>query len=215
MSLPFLKSKADAAPAAAPLWHPNFRNFERLPDTKVVRTTFFINVGGVVTAIALLAFVGWRLYQVRVYDQQTTAAEAKITQNKKQNDEGLRHTKTFADEDKKLAEIAAFVATPLEPSEFLLVLGRSLPKEIQLELVDYSYGDPLAPRCLVRGLAAGAKDQASGSASAYVETLRTQPRLAEVFESVKLSAINPDPKTGALLFEIELKFKSAKGAKKS
>ena len=215
MPLPFLKPKADAAPAAAPLWHPNFRNFERLPDTKVVRTTFFINVGSVVLAVALLGFVGWQRYQVYSLNQQAAAAEIEIGRNKKQSDEGLRLTKIFTDEDKKLAEVAAFVLAPIGPAELLQVLGRTLPKEIQLEFVEFSPGDPTSPRCLVRGLAAGTKDQASGSASAYVETLRTQPRLAEVFETVKLNAINPDPRTGALLFEIELKFKSAKGAKKS
>ena len=38
-----LTKKSDAQSAVAPVWHPNFRNFERLPDTKVVRTTFFVN----------------------------------------------------------------------------------------------------------------------------------------------------------------------------
>jgi len=185
-----------------------------LPDTKVVRTTFFINVAAGVAAFAMVAVVGWRFFQVRNSQQQIAAAQTEIARNQKQNDEGLRLTKIFTDEDKKIAEAAAFVQVPIAPTELLLVLGRSLPKEIQVEFVDFAPNDPTNPRCLVRGLAAGTKDQASGSASAYVETLRTQPRLAEVFESVKLNAINPDPRTGALLFEIELKFKSAKGAKK-
>ncbi|MBI2514090.1 MAG: hypothetical protein HYV96_19125 [Opitutae bacterium] len=208
-----LNKKADAAPPSAPLWHPNFRNFERLPDTKVVRTTFFINVGAIATAVLLLAFVGWREYQAHVFDVQRVAAEAEIAKNQKQSNEGLRLTKLFTDEDRKLAEAATFVQVPIEPTELLSVLGASLPKEIQIEALDVRPSDPAAPRVLVRGLAAGSKDQASGAASAYVETLRTQPRLAEVFDNVKLNAINPDPATGALLFEIELRYKG-KGPKK-
>lgn len=214
MALSLLNKKANAEPVAAPLWHPNFRNFERLPDTKVVRTTFFINVAAGAIAVVLLAFVGWREYQVHVFDQQTAAAQAEIAKNKKLNDEGLRLTKVFTDEDKKLAEASAFIQAPLETTELLAVLGQSLPKEIQLEYLDLRFSDPVAPRCVLRGLAAGSKDQASGAASAYVETLRTQPRLAQVFESVKLNALNPDPRTGALLFEVELRYKNAKGAKK-
>lgn len=214
MPLPFLKPKAEAAPAATPRWHPNFRNFERLPDTKVVRTTFFVNVAAGVAAAAMLAVVGWRFYQVRNYDQQAAAAQMEISRSKKQSDEGLRLTKFFTDEDKKLAEMSAFVQVPILPSNLLLILGGSLPKEIQLEFLELSPFDATNPRCLIRGLAAGTKEQASGAASAYVETLRTQPRLAEVFDDVKLNAINPDPRTGALIFEIELKFKSPKGAKK-
>lgn len=213
MALSLLNKKANAAPATAPLWHPNFRNFERLPDTKVVRTTFFINVGGVATAILLLAFVGWREYQAYTFDVQRTAAEAEITKNQKQSNEGLRLTKLFNDEDKKITEAATFVQVPIEPTELLTLLGASLPNEIQIAALEVRPSDPTAPRVLVRGLAAGSKDQASGAASAYVETLRTQPRLAEVFEGVKLNAINPDPTTGALLFEIELRYKG-KGPKK-
>ena len=49
--LSLLKKKPDAAAAnLTPAWHPNFRNFERLPDTKVVRTTFFINGGAIAVA---------------------------------------------------------------------------------------------------------------------------------------------------------------------
>lgn len=213
MALSLLNKKADAAPATAPLWHPNFRNFERLPDTKVVRTTFFINVGAVATAVLLLAVVGWREYQAHTFDLQRVAAEAEIAKNQKQSNEGLRLTKLFTDEDKKIAEAAAFVQTPIEATELLAVFGASLPKEIQIEALDARPADPGVPRVLIRGLAAGSKDQASGAASSYVDTVRTQPRLAEVFDNVKLNAINPDPATGALLFEIELRYKG-KGAKK-
>jgi hypothetical protein len=213
MALSLLNKKANAAPAAAPLWHPNFRNFERLPDTKVVRTTFFINAGGIATAVLLLAFVGWREYQAYTFDAQRASAEAEIAKNQKQSNEGLRLTKLFTDEDRKIAEATAFVQVAIEPTELLAVLGSSLPKEIEVTALDMRPNETPAPRVLVRGLAAGSKDQASGAASAYVETLRTQPRLAEVFEGVKLNAINPDPTTGALLFEIELRYKG-KGPKK-
>ena len=213
MALSLLNKKADASPPAAPLWHPNFRNFERLPDTKVVRTTFFINAGTIAAAILCVSFVGYREYQAHVFDVQRAAAEVEIAKHQKQSNEGLRLTKIFNDEDKKLAEAAAFVQVPIEATELFAVLGASLPKEIQIEALDVRPTDPAGPRVLVRGLAAGSKDQASGAASAYVETLRTQPRLAEIFDSVKLNAINPDPTSGALLFEIELRYKT-KGAKK-
>ena len=52
--LPFLKKKSEASAApAVPNWHPNFRNFEKLPDIKVVRTAFFVNGAAVSVALAL------------------------------------------------------------------------------------------------------------------------------------------------------------------
>jgi hypothetical protein len=198
--------KRDAAPVVAPAWHPNFRNFERLPDTKVVRTTFFINVAAGALALVLVGIVGWREYQADLYAQQTFAAQERIDRNQKQNAEALRLTKAFNDEEKKFAEAAAFTRAPMTATEFVTLLSQTLPREIQLEHVDFRPHDANNPQCVVRGLVAGAKDQASGSASAYVELLRTDPRLASIFSSVELRALNPEPNSGTLIFEIALKF---------
>lgn len=212
MSLLQLK-KRDAAPAVAPAWHPNFRNFERLPDTKVVRTNFFINVAAVAAALVLGGIVGWREYQAGLLRQQAAAAEARTAAHKKQSTDGLRLTQLFNAEEAKFAEAAAFVRTPVAPSEMIALLGESLPAEIQLEYVDLRLLDASDPRCTLRGLAAGSKDQASGAASAYVEALRTHPRFAAIFASVNLTTINADARTGMLVFEIVMKLKPAGGKK--
>ena len=208
----FQLKKREAAPAAAPAWHPNFRNFDKLPDTKVVRTNFFINVAAIALAVVLLGVVGWREYQVSVSQGQTQIAQEGIDQRKKQSDEGVRLTRQFGEQDKKFAEAAAFTATPIRPTELLAELGASLPAEIQLDSIDFRPGEPDAP-CILRGTAAGTKDQASGAASAYVDTLRARPRFAQVFKVVELKAITPDTRTGLLSFEIVMKTKPAGGKK--
>jgi hypothetical protein len=205
--------KREAAPAVAPAWHPNFRNFEKLPDTKVVRTNFFINVAAVVAATVLAGIVGWTEYQAALYRSQAASAQANIDQRKAQSDEGLRLTKLFQDEDKKFAEAATFITAPIAPTELVDLFGQTLPAEIQIEFIDYRPTDSDA-RCTIRGLAAGSKDQASGAASAYVDLLRNHPRFKEVFASVNLTTINADARTGLLVFEVVLKLKPA-GAKKS
>jgi hypothetical protein len=202
-----LNKKSDAAPALAPNWHPNFRNFERLPDTKVVRTTFFVNAAALSLAIALLGLVAWREYQVSNFNQQTAAAEAEIARNQAQNTEGLRLTKLFTDEEKKVTEAAAFVSLPIKPTELILVLGSSLPAEVQLDSVEVRYNDANNRICVLRGLVAGTKDEASGSAAAYVERLKTLPELANAFESVNLTTITTDPRTGLLGFEVLMRLK--------
>jgi hypothetical protein len=202
-----LSKKSDAAPAFAPNWHPNFRNFERLPDTKVVRTAFFVNAAALSLAVALLGWVAWREYQVHNLNQQTAAAEAEIARNQAQNNEGLRLTKLFTDEEKKVMEAAAFVRLPIMPSELVLTLGRSLPAEVQLDSVEIRYNDPTNRICILRGLVAGTKDEASGSAAAYVERLKTLPELANAFESVNLTTITTDPRTGLLGFEVLMRLK--------
>lgn len=206
LKLSFL-TKSDAGPALAPNWHPNFRDFERLPDTKVVRTTFFVNAAAITLAVAMLLWVGWREYQISALNQQLAEADAAVARNRKANADALRHSQAFVAAEKKIVEAAAFVAGPLAPTDFLRLIGASLPREIQLDFAEMRLGDPKTRLCLLRGVVAGTKDEASGAASAYVETLRTLPEFAAMFEKVELRAITTDPRTGMLGFEIQLRFK--------
>lgn len=206
-----LSKKSDAAPAVVPRWHPNFRNFEKLPDTKVVRTTFFINAAAVTIALGLLLWTGNRELEINTLDAQITEAEAQIARDTKQNAEALRLTKIFTAEEAKLNEALAFVETDLLPTELIRELGATLPREIQLESVDVRRPDNGNAVCTLRASAAGSKDQASGAASAYVETLRASPLFTKVFEGINISSLTPDSRSGgALGFEIVMKFKNAK-----
>jgi hypothetical protein len=61
-----LKKRGDAAVVVVPAWHPNIRIVENLPDTKVVRTAFFVNGAAMLIAIALALYLGiqeWKLHE--------------------------------------------------------------------------------------------------------------------------------------------------------
>ena len=60
---------------------------------------------------------------------------------------------------------------------------------------------------MLRGVIAGTRDQASGSASSYVDLLRSHSQLGKVFEPITLEKLNPDGATGFLAFEISMKVK--------
>jgi len=204
-----LTKKSDV-PVAAPLWHPNFRNFERLPDTKVVRTTFFVNVGAGAVAIALLLWLGYREYTIFNLGEQIAEAQAQIDANAKQNAEALRLTKIFTDEDKKLAEAEDFLKVPIPVSEFIELIGQTLPKEISIDMADIRMPtDPKIPMIYtLRGLVAGTRDQAAGTASSYVDTLRAHPRLGVVLDPITLDKLTPDGSSGFMSFDISMKVKT-------
>lgn len=202
-----LTKKSDA-PVAAPSWHPNFRNFERLPDTKVVRTTFFVNVGAGAAALGLLLWLGYGEYRLNNLGGQIAEAQAQIDANAKQNAEALRLSGVFAEEDKKINEAEAFIKVPVSPSEFILLVGQTLPKEISIDLMDMRIpADPKAQQYILRGMVAGTRDQAAGSASSYVDLLKNHPRLGAVFDPISLDKLTPDGGTGFMAFEISLKVK--------
>lgn len=211
-----LKRKSDAKPEAAPRWHPNFRNFERLPDTKVVRTAFFINTAAIAVAAGMLLWVGYREYTNKSIRDQIARAEADIQANQKQNAEATRLSKLFAEQVKKFDEAAAFMRIPIDPLEYVGIIGETMPREV---LIDYletrtvPEGSKTPTVYQLRGRVAGSPDQASGVANQYVDQLRAHPRLSAVFEPISLNKINRDVTGGFLAFEISLTVKTAAPAK--
>jgi hypothetical protein len=206
--LPLIK-RSDATPIAAPNWHPNFRNYERLPDTKVVRTTFFVNVIAITVATCCALLVGFWLYRMHELGVQLEETQAIIDKNSKENAEVLRLTAIFNEEQKKADAALAFTKRTVVPSEFLMFLAANLPKEVQIESTDLRFSGAGGDQCVLRGIVAGSKDAASGSANKYVESLRNPAISGDKFASVDIASLNPDPSGGYLRFEILIKFKTS------
>jgi hypothetical protein len=205
-----LKRKSDAQPVTAPRWHPNFRNFERLPDTKVVRTAFFINTAAVAVAVGMVLWVGNKEYTNYSIREQIAQAQGEIEANTRQNAEAVRLSKQFAEESKKMAEAAVFLRIPISPVEYTAIIGGTMPREIVIDFLDTrALGENAKVGAVyqIRGRVAGSPDQASGVASQYVDTLRAHPRLSEVFSNISLNKINRDASGGFLAFEILLTVK--------
>lgn len=205
-----LSKKSDAQPVAAPLWHTNFRNFERLPDTKVVRTTFFINTAAIALAAGMLLWVGSRELNNRSVREQVAEAQRQIDSNKAQNAEAIRLSKVFAEEQKKLADAVGFMKTPISALEFINLIGETMPKEIIIDFLETREGDPKNTIFQLRGRVAGSPETASGLASAYVDMLRAHPRLGAVFEPITLNRIDRNTNGNYMTFDISLTLKPEK-----
>ncbi len=204
-----LTKKSDE-PVAAPLWHTNFRNFDRLPDTKVVRTTFFINTAAVVVAVVMLLWLGQREYSNYSIGEQKVEAQRQIDSNKKQDAEALRLSKIFMDEEKKLGEVAAFIKVPATPAEFIGLIGETLPKDISIETADTRVTDSRGSIFQIKGRVAGSPDQASGIASSYVDMLRAHPKLSKIFDPITLNRLDRDAGGEYMAFDISLTVKVEK-----
>jgi hypothetical protein len=205
-----LSKKSDAQPVAAPLWHANFRDFTKLPDTKVVRTTFFINTAAIALALGMLLWVGYREYSGFNLNEQVTETNRQIENNRKQNAEALKLSEAFAEEEKKLAEAAAFMQVPITPIEFINLIADTLPKDISIDYVDTRLTDLKNSVFQLRGRVAGTPDQASGITSAYVDTLRADARLSGIFDPITLNRLDRDNSGGFMVFEIFLTIKQEK-----
>ncbi len=205
---PSLRKNKDAAQPLVPSWHPNFRNYERLPDTKVVRTTFFINGLSVLVAIALLVAFAFQEYQLKALDEQLVSWDAQIQQDKQPSSQALGLFKKFQDEAKVINEVAAFTKSRLVVSDFILHLGETIPDNIAIRGFDFR-----DTGVTLRGVVRGAPDEASGRATAFVEQLRNDPVVAGSFASIDLMTVNRDAASGSLNIELALRLHSDSGKK--
>lgn len=120
-----------------PAWHPNFRNFQRLPDTKPVRTVFFINGLAVVVALVLLLFVAYQEYALFTVNRQIAELEAQIERDQKLSRQAVTLFKQFQEEEKKILDLETFLRSPVAVSDLMLDIGRTLPNRIALRSVSY------------------------------------------------------------------------------
>src|SRR5512135_970668 len=89
---------------STPAWHPNFRDHDRLPDTKVVRTQFFVNFVAIAIAASLLLYFSFQEYRINSLGHQVADWQAQIDANQKASEQALALSKKFADEERKIQE---------------------------------------------------------------------------------------------------------------
>lgn len=199
------KSKADSGVPAVPAWHPNLRNYDRLPDTKVVRTAFFINGAAVLVVLVLLTWLAFEVYQLRDATKQIEAWQVQIDRDRAASNQAIATYKKFREDAAVVEEAEAFVRSQPAPSPVLLRLAETLPAAIALDRFE------LRNKVLtLRGSVRGSPDQASGAASAYLEALKADQYFGGTFTEIKLVSLTRNPQTGRLSLEVAMKLKEAK-----
>ena len=214
MALPFLKKKSEAAAAPlAPPWHPNFRNYEQLPDTKVVRTAFFVNTGAITLVLGLVTYFGIQEWSLRNLRTQIADWQRQIDRDQSGSDKAVALYKKFQVQDARFQDVDAFLKSKPLVSELLVRLAQTLPANIALDSFDLR-DNGLALRLTVRG----APDAATGYAAAFLQQLRSDKQFARFDQAgangFAITNVQRNPATGRLNVEFFLSIKSAKEAKK-
>ncbi len=201
------KPKVKSAAPLVPAWHPNFRNFERLPDTKVVRTSFFINVAALFVTLMVVIYTSYAEFNLHSLSGAIDELQQRIDKNREGSDRAVAQFKKFQEEEKRLLEAADFSAEKFVTSSFLLHLGETLPLGIAIRQIEYR-----STGVIVRGTVKGSPDEASGVLSTYSDhQLPTDKDISALFEDVTVTSQVRSQETGWLTFELFLKFKGVTG----
>ena len=209
--MPLLKKKSDAATGpAVPAWHPNFRDYETLPDVKVVRTAFFVNGAAILIFVSLAIYFGIHEWQLHVIRGQIAEWQQQIDRDRKQSDQDVALFKKFQAEEAKVDDVDSFVKARPVVSEILVRLAQTLPENIAVDSFELR-SNGVSLRLTVRGT----PDEAAGYATAYLEQLRADKELT-AFDRTKFEFTNQarNPTTNRLAVEFFLRFTAQFGGDK-
>jgi hypothetical protein len=205
--LPLLKKNSDKAKASlVPAWHTNFRDYSTLPDTKIIRTSFFVN--GLILFIALgstLAF-SFQEYKLYVLRKQSDEWQARIDSTRVASDQAVAKYKQFQAEERKINELNAFLKDQkLVFSDFIIRLSRTKPQGVVFAGVEYR-----DTGVSIRGYVLGMSEQATTAVSMYEKQLKDDADINKNFGSIAMTNISRDVQAGRLVFEVVLTFGRAK-----
>jgi hypothetical protein len=204
----FYKKKSEKANALqAQAWHTNFRNFAVLPDTKLVRTSFFVNGLLVFVAVGLVLAFAYQEYRLSDLRSQTSVWQKQNDHNRTASNQAVALYKKFQTEERKINELNTFVkGQRLNFSDFIIRLSQTKPLGIVFVSIEYR-----ETGATIKCYAQGVSEQATGAASAYEKQLKEDPEINSRFHSISMTNnITRDTQAGRLFFEILLNFSQAK-----
>lgn len=204
--LPKLKKKPEKAKALAPAWHTNFRNYSVLPDTKLIRTSFF--AGFICVTLAVLAFLAaaYQEYRLHYVKSELLVAEAQLERLRGPSAKAVAEYRQFLEEERKINEVAAFVSSQkVVVSDLFIHLSRTLPAGVALASIEYRESG-----AVIRGYVQGASEHAAGAASDYERLLKEDEKLQKLFVSIALTTLVRDQQANKHMFQIELSFQAGR-----
>lgn len=198
--LSLLNKSGGKAAVVQPSWHPNFRNVEHLPDTKAVRTAFFVNGLAVFCAVVLTTWFAYREYGLRILSDNVAAWEQTNSSNGPSSDAAVASYKKFQAQEKNLKLADQLLTSPVVFSDLIFHLGETLPPSVAFRSIDYRGGG-----VNLSGFVKGAPEEASGLVTAYLDQLRKDEYLQKIFGQIELTNMSRNASEGVSM-ELVLKF---------
>jgi hypothetical protein len=194
-----------------PNWHPNFRLVEQLPDIKVIRTDFFVNVVSVGLAVFLLGLVLLAEYNAFALNREIAKYNTDIGEKKGTNQGNLNYSAEFDRLAQDVAEVGKFLDVHLTPTEVLLALTDILPRNIVTKSLSYDDIQIQVGRrsnrskgIEFRGSVQGSPDEATAIVTKFQEDLANHEVLKPLIKKVELISLVRSASGFSVSIRIEL-----------
>ncbi len=183
---------------AVPLgWRPDFRDHETLPDTKVVRTSFFLSVAFLASAIGIAMVLGFREYQKIELQESLNALQIEVDGMKGEHGEKVSSNGKFMEAFGRIEEIQAMRSDQMIGSDLLVSVSAALSKQMVLTQLQYE-----KKNIVLEGTLDVGADEASALMDEYIEKLKEMNADQGRFESYNLLSIQR--RGGQMVFKLSI-----------
>jgi hypothetical protein len=198
------KSGGDKAALQSIPWRPDFRDLSQLPDTKTVRTAFFVNVVAIAIAGGLALYFGQCEWEAAGLKGSLAEVEKHIVAATPASEKAQATYKLFQAEEAKFKEAYGYVSDPFRLQNLLMHLGLVLPPDVTVRRVDFrGLGQTVVLTGSIKGLDAAASD----AAARFVKQLQSDAELAKYFTSIELTNLGRNAEAASLNLELVFSFK--------
>lgn len=200
-------------------WHPDFRDENSLPDVKVVRTEFMINLVSVMVAIALLIYYFIQFSLAGDIQKHIDYLSKDIENHKTQNVEFVKKSSRFVRESKLLKTFRDFFEPSINPLDFLIVLAENKHPDLLFEELNFTEKNIPSPKKRgnakggemdrvylidIDGSIEGGYEGALETMNTYLGQLSALPKIKEKLKDIEMISLMRDPDLGLFNYSIRL-----------
>lgn len=120
-------------------WRADFRLVDRLPDTKVIRTKFIVNICFLVILTSLLIVIGYREVNKIGMRQSIASLQTEVEARSSSNRRVTKLSSDFRQLANKMEDIRSLKTRPIRPSWLLVELARIRTPDVVYDTIGYEH----------------------------------------------------------------------------
>ncbi|MEO7414689.1 MAG: hypothetical protein ABIZ81_15170 [Opitutaceae bacterium] len=179
-------------------WHVDCRLEGELPKDDVVSGRFLAAIFFASVTFSLLLVFAWLGYQTLNVSRQANDSNKRISANMREVRiiQGLQ--KQYVAEASKIDQAYGTIRPPLVVSEFIGILGRTLPREINLEILEWNDTE-----VIMRGLLRESRRESARILEQLVSDLKNHPTIAAQFDVIRQAGYDFSKGSFAISFHLQ------------
>ncbi len=207
MKIPIKKSKA----LSQSPWHQDFRNAEALPDIKVIRTQFFVNVVAIV--IPLFVAIMWIQNEVSLNSLKGSIADLQEEKTSMQssNAELVELSREFMKEPAKIESLDGYYYNLFPVSDYLVTLSDQVGEDMVVSSLELKKSNRVAGNDVIdvwesriAGYVAQGDQGAITRVNSFVEDIGKEELLEPHIDEAFLDNLSRDQETDTLNFVVSI-----------